>query len=110
MFLKSVVFSLLFPSLAFAGQLKVVDSQGLIRAEKKITVPGKVVVVLRDGNKAPESGSGIYLSNTDGIAPDIAGVEGPPLEYNFQGVREGTWQIKSLKHGISDISKVRIIE
>ncbi len=86
-----LVVVLLWPTVLFAGELKIVDSRGLTRLLKVIAAPVTVIV-------SPESSSnvtGLRLLNVDGIARDIKATQLDQRHYLFSGVGEGTWQIKS---------------
>ena len=87
--IAALLAGLLSSSDALAGDLKVIDSHGLTRAVRVIKEKAQVVI---DVSPRPEGP--IPLSNTDGIANDVKGSLSDSGQLVYQGVSEGTWQLK----------------
>lgn len=88
---------------AFAGELKVLDSRGLIRGLKEIR--GTATVVVEVGS--PLDGRPMLLSNVNGLAPDIGGRTLTPRSVEFENVPEGEWKIQS-NTGVVPVQNVLI--
>ena len=85
----AVFAGLLCSTVALAGDLKVIDSHGLTRAVRVIKEKAQVVI-----DVSPQPDGPIPLSNIDGIANDVKGIVTTTGQLLYQGVSEGTWQLK----------------
>lgn len=80
-----------FATRVWAGELKVLDALGLVRAARQISAPVTVRVTLRNGAK---DGGAMTLENVDGLAASVPAQPGTaPDEYLFKPVPEGSWRI-----------------
>jgi hypothetical protein len=79
-------------STASAGELRVIDSAGLVRGMKVTRGAARLVVSLKSDGVAQLRGE-CLASNVDGIAADLKAVINPSGECLFQGVGDGSWQI-----------------
>jgi|GEM_PF-3957748 len=88
-----LLFSLLLTSLVWAGDLRIVDEQGLLRAVRN--APGPMTVIVQVDIIGHTSGVAptLVLSNVDGISPDIKGREEGYGRFLFEGVKDGTWKL-----------------
>lgn len=94
----------LFTSNAFAGDIRVADPLGLVRAMKKNVSNVTVIVRVREGAPAPST---LELRNVDGLARAVKAVKGEGGVYRFEPVAPGSWQIGDLPKGVK-VSKVKI--
>jgi hypothetical protein len=88
---------------AQAGELKILDSRGLIRSLKEIRGSATVLVTLR----TPSGSTKLVLSNVNGLSPDINGREVTSQRLQFDNVPEGEWRIQATA-GVAPIQKVEI--
>ncbi len=79
-------------SAASAGELRVVDSSGLVRGIKVTRGAARLTVSLKSDSGAQVRGECV-ASNVDGIAADLKAVINPSGECVFPGVGDGSWQI-----------------
>ncbi len=91
------------PSLASAGEIRILDSRGLVRAVRTVESPMKVVVETRSAGNNKKA----TLINSDGIGHDIKGVEEGVSSITFPQVSEGTWQIQDPPS--SEVKTVKIL-
>ncbi len=100
-FLQSVLLACLLQasfflssSLAYAAELKVVDTTGLVRSARVVQDDGEVEVAF-----IGDTHSGIIctLKNVDGLAPDRSVPASPAHTCVFPGVPAGTWQLSTSK-------------
>ncbi len=90
------------PPASFAGELKIVDSHGLVRALKVVKNKAQVVIELKS------QPSRLSLVRSDGISGEIQGQPGEKSGvFLFEQVGEGVWQMKD--GGTLSISSVSII-
>jgi hypothetical protein len=106
--IRRILFSLfaLWPLLAFATDIKIIDSQGLIRAA--VRDGGSVTVRLQIPADQPQPAK-MTLTNIDGLLPDISVSSKSQGTFEFANVGEGTWQIKT-PNAEYRVSDVRIIK
>lgn len=76
-------------SSAYAGELRILDSHGLVRAttdaKSESTVELKLAAPVKEGT--------VQLSNVNGLAPDIAGEIIAGMTVRFSVVPEGIWRV-----------------
>lgn len=78
--------------LALAGEIKIQDQAGLLRAEKQGPTPVSVMIELA-GEEDHSGPAPLILVNVDGLAPDIGATLEAPGRYVFGGVKDGTWAV-----------------
>lgn len=93
MFLISVAFlaSSLVVSAAFAAELRIVDTAGLLRGARVVDDSSRLTIVVEDPKGA---GGECVLANIDGLASERREKLSPSGECTFVGVAAGTWQVK----------------
>lgn len=97
--------SLLFAANAFAGEIRIVDGLGLIRASRAVEGENAVVIVkiiAAEGNLPRD----IPLVNLDGLAAGKYLRHDGGGAYSLSGLSAGTWRI-SVKEGVT-IKEVKI--
>ena len=100
--LSLVAAAAVFAASAEAGELRILDPHGLVRATAEIKKESSVLVTLA----APLSGGVVQLSNVNGIAPDIAGApDGSTVRFPL--VPEGVWRVVVPAANVS-IKKIEI--
>ena len=82
---------------AYAGELKVLDTRGLIRGIKEVKGSAVVVVTLTEPPKAQT----VTLSNVNGLSADLSGQPDGPRTIRFEPVPEGEWKIQATPGAIS---------
>lgn len=87
------------------ADVKIIDSNGLIRAVKVTDRPVHVHVVLQDANS---DFSSVVLNHLDGVAPEIKPEIGSDGTLQFTITQAGSWQIKNLAQ--NRIKEVKIQE
>lgn len=94
---------------AWAGELRILDSQGLIRAVSVIRERGSVEIVLQhEGPDQPE-GELPVLTSQSGIASDVVAEALTADRFLFRGVSEGIWRIR-LRDAHRVLREVRVTE
>jgi hypothetical protein len=85
------------PSIATAGELKIVDARGLIRALKEVRDSSTVIVTIESKPSDPtvKTLPTIVLSNVNGLAGDISGQPVSNQSMRFENVPHGEWRIQS---------------
>ena len=90
-FLFALILGASFASDAVAAELRVVDTQGLIRAVRVVRDVTTVTVMVEE----PKGAKGeCVLTNVDGIASERREAISGSGACVFQGVAAGTWQAK----------------
>ena len=90
--------------LSHAGEIRILDSRGLVRAVRSVESPMKVLIEIRSPLLEDKKAT---LINSDGIGHDIKGVAESKSELAFPQVSEGTWQIQEPPS--SQIKSVKIV-
>ena len=96
------------PGIATAGELKIVDARGLIRALKEVRDSSTVIVTIESKPSDPTAKTPptVVLSNVNGLAADISGQPGSNQSMRFENVPHGEWRVQSASGPI----EVRSIE
>ena len=92
MFLAALLLMSSIPGAAAAGELRIVDSRGLIMAMKKVSAPADVVLSFREGQTPAEAP---VLSSVEGLTDDIKGIPEGPSRFIFRKVADGAWRIEA---------------
>ncbi len=82
--------------------VRVIDQKGLIRGYSKVGNTASVKVKL-----SAEVSSLLTLVNVDGLAGEVSASSNSGVEYQFRGVKPGTWKISQLPPH-SSVSEVKV--
>jgi hypothetical protein len=93
---------LFITSTAYAGDLRILDPNGLIRVTKRISQPVTVKLFLQQG-----SSTEMKLVSSSGVSIATARVEGGVVY--FEGVGDGEWQVKNSGSSVQ-VRKVEVVE
>ncbi|MBX7143811.1 MAG: hypothetical protein K1X79_05120 [Oligoflexia bacterium] len=104
--LVAILAELALAQVAFAGDLKIVDELGLVRAVKHVSAPVTVRVIAGAGSTGPVKPK---LVNVDGLSGDLLGEVQAPGTFVFSKVPEGTWRV-SLEGGHAQVAEVKIAQ
>lgn len=88
--LVGLFLSLAWTKPAYAGDLKIVDDLGLVRAFKRVAAPVSVYVTTGSAQSAAKPS----LINVDGLSSEIAATQSKPGTFVFSNVPEGTWRVQ----------------
>jgi hypothetical protein len=78
---------------ASAGELKILDSAGLVRAVKVVKNEAKIVVTLQPGAASGATRGECVAANIDGLAAEQRVGVSAKGECVFAGLSSGSWQI-----------------
>ena len=94
--LPLILFIGVTPHGAVAGELKILDARGLIRALKETRGVSTVIISLEENaaDTAAQKSLSVVLSNVNGLAADISGRRGSSQTLIFEQVPEGEWRIQ----------------
>jgi hypothetical protein len=96
------------PVAAYAGELRILDAAGLLRANKQIEQTAEVRLIVRGKHSEGLQGD-LLLKNEDGLAPDIQGVMESQGRYKFSRVTAGSWSVALPSIG-AKVEEVEILD
>lgn len=77
---------------ALAGEVRILDVNGLVRSMRLVPGQARVEISLRDsGASAPD---GLTLRNADGTEDNLRSSERKGKTYIFTGVGSGSWHVE----------------